>query len=341
MCCAPSRTRPCSGRPLPGAAASSPPRCPTRRSPEHPSPTGETLKVDYWGRPAALDVVEGPWADAFSRYLGYDVVLARSTQPGEIVFGASVSLVTTSSLARLAEDVGPVDDRQFRATMTVDTDGEPPFVEDRWHGRRLRVGEAEVEVRGAIPRCAVIGLDPVSGRAARRCAAQPRGISSGARRGRVRSRRRRHPSWPCRCRRSRGGKGLNAMPYLLRVELPDVPGSLGRVATAIGEAGGDIEAIEIVEHRGVGHRSRRRAPRDRAGRDARLDRLGLQPARGRAGAVDLALRRRRQPVPRPRGRRGADAEPEHRPRRDRRPAADHVPRRLGHAADPGGRRRSR
>jgi hypothetical protein len=42
------------------------------------------------------------------------------------------------------------------------------------------------------------------------------------------------------------------MPYLLRVELPDVPGSLGRVAAAIGEAGGDIEAIEIVEHRSDG-----------------------------------------------------------------------------------------
>ncbi|WP_426243058.1 amino acid-binding protein [Nocardioides sp. LHG3406-4] len=37
------------------------------------------------------------------------------------------------------------------------------------------------------------------------------------------------------------------MAFLLRVELLDVPGSLGRVATAIGEAGGDIEAIEIVE----------------------------------------------------------------------------------------------
>jgi hypothetical protein len=34
---------------------------------------------------------------------------------------------------------------------------------------------------------------------------------------------------------------------LLRVELPNVPGSLGRLATAIGDAGGDIEAIEIVE----------------------------------------------------------------------------------------------
>jgi hypothetical protein len=39
------------------------------------------------------------------------------------------------------------------------------------------------------------------------------------------------------------------MAFLLRVALPDVPGSLGRVAAAIGEAGGDIEAIEIVEHR--------------------------------------------------------------------------------------------
>ncbi len=43
------------------------------------------------------------------------------------------------------------------------------------------------------------------------------------------------------------------MPFLLRVELPDVPGSLGRVATAIGEAGGDIDAIEIVEHRDDGY----------------------------------------------------------------------------------------
>jgi hypothetical protein len=39
------------------------------------------------------------------------------------------------------------------------------------------------------------------------------------------------------------------VPFLLRVELPDVPGSLGRVASRIGEAGGDIEAIEIVEKR--------------------------------------------------------------------------------------------
>ncbi len=45
------------------------------------------------------------------------------------------------------------------------------------------------------------------------------------------------------------------MPFLLRVELPDVPGSLGRLASAIGEAGGDIEAIEIVEKNKVDGRA--------------------------------------------------------------------------------------
>lgn len=39
------------------------------------------------------------------------------------------------------------------------------------------------------------------------------------------------------------------MAFLLRVELPDVPGSLGALASALGGARADIEAIEIVEHR--------------------------------------------------------------------------------------------
>lgn len=42
------------------------------------------------------------------------------------------------------------------------------------------------------------------------------------------------------------------MAFLLRVALPDVPGSLGALATALGGAGADIEAIEIIEHRANG-----------------------------------------------------------------------------------------
>ncbi|HEX9235211.1 MAG TPA: malic enzyme-like NAD(P)-binding protein, partial [Actinomycetota bacterium] len=36
----------------------------------------------------------------------------------------------------------------------------------------------------------------------------------------------------------------------LRVNLQNVPGTLGRLTTAIGEAGGDIGAVDLVEHRG-------------------------------------------------------------------------------------------
>ncbi|MGI8888868.1 MAG: ACT domain-containing protein [Nocardioidaceae bacterium] len=42
------------------------------------------------------------------------------------------------------------------------------------------------------------------------------------------------------------------MSHLLRIELPDIPGSLGALATALGRAGANIEAIEIVEHRSDG-----------------------------------------------------------------------------------------
>ncbi|MCW2599895.1 MAG: amino acid-binding protein [Frankiales bacterium] len=37
------------------------------------------------------------------------------------------------------------------------------------------------------------------------------------------------------------------MTYLLRVVLPDRPGMLGAVATAIGDAGGDIVSLDVVE----------------------------------------------------------------------------------------------
>jgi len=39
------------------------------------------------------------------------------------------------------------------------------------------------------------------------------------------------------------------MSHLLRIALPDVPGSLGAVASALGAVGVNIDAIEIVEHR--------------------------------------------------------------------------------------------
>jgi MOSC domain-containing protein len=132
-----------------------------------PVGSGRPLDVDYWGRRVALEEVDGPWSAAFSAHLGRDVVLARSRPDrpsGQFVYGGSVSLVTSSSLDRLREETkAPVADASFRATFTVDTGGWPPHVEDGWAGRRLRLGEAEVEVVGGLPRCALVDRDPCDG----------------------------------------------------------------------------------------------------------------------------------------------------------------------------------
>jgi uncharacterized protein YcbX len=130
-----------------------------------PSPSGETLKVDYWGRTAMVQGCTGPWAQAYSEHLGYEVVLCRSATAGEVVYGASVTVVTTASIRLLSQRLGrEVDSARFRSTFLVDTGDSTSHVEDSWIGRELRVGAATVRVRGVVPRCAVVDLDPVSGR---------------------------------------------------------------------------------------------------------------------------------------------------------------------------------
>jgi uncharacterized protein YcbX len=130
-----------------------------------PEPTGDVRKADYWGRVAEVELLAGPWAALLSEHVGHPVALARPVHPGDVVYGGSVSLVTTSSLHRLSARLGrPVESARFRPTFVVDTDGEPAGVERHWAGREVTVGGAVVRVRGPVPRCAVIDLDPVSGR---------------------------------------------------------------------------------------------------------------------------------------------------------------------------------
>lgn len=129
-----------------------------------PSPTGDLRTVDYWGREAKVELLDGPWSAALSRHLGYHVRLARPVVAGAVVYGGSVTLVTTSSMALLSERLGgPVGSERFRATYLLDVGGLEPHGEDRWVGREVGLGEATVRVRGVVPRCAVIDLDPVSG----------------------------------------------------------------------------------------------------------------------------------------------------------------------------------
>ena len=53
----------------------------------------------------------------------------------------------------------PVDLRRFRTNLHLELDA-PAFAEAGWEGRRVRVGEAELEVLHACERCAIPTRDP-------------------------------------------------------------------------------------------------------------------------------------------------------------------------------------
>lgn len=123
-----------------------------------------TVEGDYWGRPATLRPLDGSHDAALTAYLGRPATVVVATEPGAVVWGAPVSLVTTGELDRLAERLrtagAPVPaalDERFRATVTLEADADPQ------PGTRLRVGAAVVEVVGRIDRCAVIDADPTTG----------------------------------------------------------------------------------------------------------------------------------------------------------------------------------
>lgn len=127
--------------------------------------TGPVHRLDYWGRTAQVELLDGPWSAALSEHLGREVRLARPRASAQIVYAGAVTLVGTGSLDRLATALGgvQVDSARFRSTLLVDTGDLPPHVEDDWVGHRLRVGEVVLRVTGRVPRCAVVDSDPVSG----------------------------------------------------------------------------------------------------------------------------------------------------------------------------------
>lgn len=127
-----------------------------------PSPTGETVTCDYWGRSVALSLTAGPHAVLLSDHLGRDVRLAAAPRGG-VVFAAPVTIVGTASLRALGEGV---DAARFRATFVVETD--EAWVEDTWCGTEVRIDGAVVRIGGPIPRCAVIDHHPETGTKDRR-----------------------------------------------------------------------------------------------------------------------------------------------------------------------------
>ena len=72
---------------------------------------------------------------------------------------APVLIVNLASVEAFSLEAGmPVDHRRFRANLYVD--GLEPEEELRWLGRRIKAGEAELEVIERCVRCVVVNHDP-------------------------------------------------------------------------------------------------------------------------------------------------------------------------------------
>lgn len=83
-------------------------------------------------------------------------ILEYESPPGTYFDAFPLLLVTGASLARLAAltPESKIDVRRFRPNFLVDAGGDG-FVEAAWVGKKLRVGEAEVEITTDCPRCSM------------------------------------------------------------------------------------------------------------------------------------------------------------------------------------------
>jgi uncharacterized protein YcbX len=85
-------------------------------------------------------------------------ILEFESPPGTYYDAFPLLVVTTSALRSLAEAVpgSVVDVRRFRPSLVIDTGDEPGYPEFDWVGRRLVVGDVELEVSTRCPRCVMV-----------------------------------------------------------------------------------------------------------------------------------------------------------------------------------------
>lgn len=125
---------------------------------------GAEVTTDFYGRPAPGAVLEGPFAGAFSAYVGRSLQLVRLAREGDGADVHRLSIVSFASVAdlgRRGELDGELDARRFR--MNLELGGCAPYEEDTWDARRVRIGTAVVRLCGQVPRCRFTTLSPETG----------------------------------------------------------------------------------------------------------------------------------------------------------------------------------
>jgi uncharacterized protein len=124
---------------------------------------GEPTTTIFYGRPVAGRMLVGPWAQMLSDWVGLELRLVMSDDPGAATDRgpqAGVTLISGASIADVARAGGAhaLDGRRFR--MLFEIDGVEAYAEEAWIDRDVRIGEAVVRLRGNVGRCVITTCDP-------------------------------------------------------------------------------------------------------------------------------------------------------------------------------------
>jgi uncharacterized protein YcbX len=124
---------------------------------------GEVLQTRFLSRQRPARELHGPWSAALSAHFDQPLRLVAPEIGADRGRAGATSIISRSSLHRLAEvaERDAVDARRFR--MLIEVDGVSAHAEDGWIGRRVRVGEATLRMRGNIGRCLVTSRNAETG----------------------------------------------------------------------------------------------------------------------------------------------------------------------------------
>lgn len=85
-------------------------------------------------------------------------VMEFESPPGTYLDAFPLMLMTTSAMRSMAIATpdSAVDIRRFRPSMLIDSGDAPGHPEMEWIGRTVRLGDAELSIRGGCPRCIMV-----------------------------------------------------------------------------------------------------------------------------------------------------------------------------------------
>ncbi|WP_096187614.1 MOSC domain-containing protein [Evansella halocellulosilytica] len=122
------------------------------------TPEGNTLE---WGSEKLKEEIEAK----SKREVAY-----TSYSPSHVPLGAieldHILLVTDASLNNLSEKWGKeaLNERRFRPNLVIELTDKMPFIEEKWIGKRLKIGsEVEIEINSHCKRCMIITVNPEDG----------------------------------------------------------------------------------------------------------------------------------------------------------------------------------